>query len=313
MFRPFAPCFTGTRKWLHWRRELELLSDLSYFGLTTLVGNQTLGEEYAGAVQVEAGTARVPSAWRRLLFVILHVIVPYMLDRVLARFERALLALQERQDADPMSFLRFTGPVSRYSSLPWPGSYLRSILGRAWPWLLGSSAVGAERDNSLQIVQTLRQFLSSLHQLHMSVFYIHGTYYHVAKRLAGIRYVLLHGSPLETKAVRRAYTLLGLFSLFHLALMLWRHLLLLRGFQRMRQSWTLHRSAHRGTPSSSTQSGRIARCPLCLEARQHATATPCGHIFCWECIASWTSTKAECPLCREKVQPQRLIFLRNFR
>uniref|UniRef100_A0A8C4QID5 RING-type E3 ubiquitin transferase n=1 Tax=Eptatretus burgeri TaxID=7764 RepID=A0A8C4QID5_EPTBU len=220
---------------------------------------------------------------------------------------------QERQDADPMSFLRFTGPVSRYSSLPWPGSYLRSILGRAWPWLLGSSAVGAERDNSLQIVQTLRQFLSSLHQLHMSVFYIHGTYYHVAKRLAGIRYVLLHGSPLETKAVRRAYTLLGLFSLFHLALMLWRHLLLLRGFQRMRQSWTLHRSAHRGTPSSSTQSGRIARCPLCLEARQHATATPCGHIFCWECIASWTSTKAECPLCREKVQPQRLIFLRNFR
>uniref|UniRef100_A0A0E9WTM6 RING-type E3 ubiquitin transferase n=1 Tax=Anguilla anguilla TaxID=7936 RepID=A0A0E9WTM6_ANGAN len=41
--------------------------------------------------------------------------------------------------------------------------------------------------------------------------------------------------------------------------------------------------------------------------------TPCGHLFCWECITEWCNTKAECPLCREKFQPQRLVYLRNYK
>lgn len=31
---------SGAKKWLEWRKELELLSDVAYFGLTTLAGTR---------------------------------------------------------------------------------------------------------------------------------------------------------------------------------------------------------------------------------------------------------------------------------
>ncbi|KAB0399468.1 hypothetical protein E2I00_015778 [Balaenoptera physalus] len=30
---------SGAKKWLEWRREIELVSDVAYFGLTTLAGS----------------------------------------------------------------------------------------------------------------------------------------------------------------------------------------------------------------------------------------------------------------------------------
>lgn len=71
---------------------------------------------------------------------------------------------------------------------------------------------------------------------------------------------------------------------------------------------TSHSVEDEPVPSGTT--GR--KCPLCLEERKRVSATPCGHLFCWSCILEWLQTQNQCPLCRERVEPSRVIPLQNY-
>ncbi|XP_062283242.1 peroxisome biogenesis factor 10 [Scomber scombrus] len=288
----------GSKRWLDWRKEIELLSDLAYYGLTTFSGYQTLGEEYVNIIQVDPSQHRIPSVVRRGLFVLCHAFLPYLLDKVLVCLENELEGGQEHH----ISIRR-----TRAASGPWS---LESWLRR---WM--QKAVGLlsepQRRAYLPAVFVLQQSLTLLHRLHVALFYISGSFYHLSKRTAGIRYVRVSGPRSDDGTIRGSYRLLGAVSFLQLLITACLQLNNFRQRQRARQEWKHYRNLSASPQHTQSSGSRASRCILCLEERRHSTSTPCGHLFCWECITEWCNTKAECPLCREKFQPHRLVYLRN--
>ncbi|TSL97301.1 Peroxisome biogenesis factor 10 [Bagarius yarrelli] len=260
----------------------------------TLAGFQTLGEEYVSIIQVDPTRRRIPSRIRRLAFVLLHAFLPYVLDKLLVCVEHELEGGESSN-------------VQRDTALTWsPMVYIKAWIQKAVRMLNSQ-----QRKSLKPVVFAVQQGITVLHRFHVALFYISGAFYHLAKRTSGIRYLRVQGISVEDKGIRNSYRLLGCVSLLQLAITLALQFNNLRQRQRARHEWTQHRNLPSSPQEASTS--RSARCILCLEKRRHSTVTPCGHLFCWECITEWCNTKTECPLCREKFQPHRLVFLRRYR
>jgi peroxin-10 len=72
--------------------EIKMGSDFLYYLLTTIRGKQTLGEEYCSIIPVSANPHNkmqesFPSLTRRIWFCILNVAGPYIVNKIMKRFE----------------------------------------------------------------------------------------------------------------------------------------------------------------------------------------------------------------------------------
>jgi len=307
--------------------EAHTFSELLYLGLTTFVGNRTLGEEYCDIVQVEDDTLRLPSLQRRAGYILSTILLPYSLNRVLPAFRRRVRMklesnLRKRKD-DKSSLARSIQ------------SYLLSNL------------------------DTITS-PSPIYAISLAAFYFSGAYYHLGKRLWGLRYIFTR--KVEESEQRVGYEVLGVLLVLQMAVQGYLHLqntvsvanvssavgssavldhgvgvslnseayssnnaLLFEGGAQYaeRSLESLQRITHtpvldrpRYNLNNEETMGWISgtqqrKCTLCLEEMKDPSVTTCGHVFCWTCIGDWSREKPECPLCRQTSLVQHILPLRG--
>ncbi|KAL7628845.1 peroxisome biogenesis factor 10 [Parahypoxylon ruwenzoriense] len=232
----------GARSAHAWAAESRTLADLLYLCLTTLPGNRTLGEEYCGLVQVEApsspkknkkksihggddaavaaGATPLPSLRRRAAYIAGSILVPYGLARLLPKLRARIRARLQRNLGLPV-----TGSSTAVDADGEPPEADGSSGGVASPtksqhaWRTPQASTWSYRVQSYMLAN-----LSSLtseshvHAAGLALFYFTGSYYELAKRLTGLRYIFTHRVDDSSPSADRAgYELLGVLLVVQMA------------------------------------------------------------------------------------------------
>jgi len=321
--------------------ETRVLGELLYLGLTTLIGNRTLGEEYCDIIQTEGENGRLPALGRRAGYILSCILGPYLLGRVLPAFRRRVRA---KLEANLNRYARMHARAQQQAN---GGKNTKPV---PMPW-------AARLQNYILVNLDTITSPSPLYALSLATFYFAGSYYHLSKRLWNLRYIFTR--QVQDSDQRAGYEVLGVLLVLQMVVQAYLHL---QNTLQSRARGAIGTSAIVGggaevsldpnaysannallfdasagasipptelpkwtnTPVASKPRYELdndttmawigdsnRKCTLCLEGMKDPSVTTCGHVFCWVCISDWAREKPECPLCRQSCMVQHILPLRG--
>lgn len=181
----------GSRFSQTYNSEARTFTDLLYLVLTTFIGNRTLGEEYCDVYQIQSQTRRLPAIGRRTGYVLSAVLLPYTLSKLLPSL-RIRIRLKIESNLGQ-------APKSSRASLYYRFQY----------YLL-------ENLSTITSIST-----SPLYAILLADFYFTGSYYHLSKRLFGLRYIF--SKRLAPPEQRVGYEVLGVLLVLQIAVQAYLH------------------------------------------------------------------------------------------
>ena len=318
----------GANIYENWAPEFHAISQLLYFWVTRIGGQQTLGEEYTDLQIVVSdnvltevpqlallGSVHLPSFKRLAIYASLSIGLPYLHERL----QRGAAAHNNRRRRRPNAVSNtITGRI-QYSL----AEIKIALHSRFWSIVT----------HCLEPTSKIAMSAVLLYQIHRMLFFVRSDYQSMSMRLTGLRQMVNR----EFSQGRASYSILGMLLLLRMivgagkstydaamALMptstsIDLHRVTKEEMQRLdvlvpsiqsnrRVEVEVERTRRysRDEPKKS-RGGRPLQCLLCTETLAHPTLTPCGHLFCWNCIVPWCSKKSTCPLCRQSSPPQKLL------
>ncbi len=165
----------------------------------------------------------------------------------------------------------------------------------------------------IKFCENFKFLMESTYRFHLAIFYFSGNYYEFSKRILHIRYIF--NNDQNNLERRPKYHILGILIIAQFLIQIIYFVIqFTKQYQQpSQQSFTPKEDdMDQSLPPESVRTEESSKCSLCLESFKNTTATQCGHIFCWECIAEWCNSKSECPLCRKSILPSTLMRLYNY-
>lgn len=335
--------FKGARFAHAYSDTIKNLTDLLYLSLTTLLGNRTLGEEYCDVVQLEDDTLKLPTLVRRAGYILSTVFTPWILSRILPKTRAKLRMKLQRNIARLEAKASLAAMTGGNSAADENESATKKKSRPPYFWKLRIYNYILTHLDSITS-------LSPIFALNIAAFYFTGAYYHISKRIWGLRYVF--SKNIGENEERVGYEVLGVLlvlqatvqGILHIKHTISDTIAASKAATEEEESDPLAKkdaylpSVHLppNIPSlppdvprydlEEPEGGEQApdqmvmawipdeqqrKCTLCLEAMKDPSVTTCGHVFCWTCIRDWVKEKPECPLCRQEAIGSKILPLRG--